>query len=200
MIPDHCWLRLFGCASVRTIWNLLTDNRSRLSVEAAECYADALINKWDMMRTRRDSHRAYRAAQGQTNPYHHIYGIDAASQVANQALPIRSVLEKVLLAAGQESHEQKQRQQLSLLLCVFGNPFRPILIDVAHRTPTVVSVARAAYDERQLPSGNLDPHRLAVLADALVEAGAPDELVAHLRGPGPHVRGCHVVDLCLGLS
>jgi hypothetical protein len=46
----------------------------------------------------------------------------------------------------------------------------------------------------------LDLHRLAVLADALEEAEAPSELVAHLRGPGAHMRGCHVVDLCLGLS
>ena len=45
-----------------------------------------------------------------------------------------------------------------------------------------------------------DKRVLAVRADALEEAGAPAELVAHLRGPGPHVRGCHVVDLCLGLN
>jgi hypothetical protein len=53
---------------------------------------------------------------------------------------------------------------------------------------------------RQFPSGELDPHRLAVLADALEEAGAPAELVEHLRSPGPHVRGCWPVDLCLGLN
>jgi hypothetical protein len=82
---------------------------------------------------------------------------------------------------------------------IFGNPFRYVSLAVAHRTPAF-SLARAAYDERRLPSGELDLSRLAVLADALEEAGAPDELVAHLRGPGPHVRGCHVVDLCLGLS
>ena len=35
-------------------------------------------------------------------------------------------------------------------------------------------------------------------ADALEEAGASEEALAHLRGPGPHVRGCHVVDACLG--
>jgi hypothetical protein len=83
---------------------------------------------------------------------------------------------------------------------VFGDAFRPITLAAAHRTPTVVSLARVAYDERQLPNGELDPHRLAVLADALEETGAPGELVAHLREPGPHVRGCHVVDLCLDLT
>jgi hypothetical protein len=83
---------------------------------------------------------------------------------------------------------------------VFGNPFRPVAIDPAALTPSVVSLARAAYDERLLPSAELDPARLAVLADALEEAGAGAEVVAHLRGPGPHVRGCHVVDACLGLA
>jgi hypothetical protein len=83
---------------------------------------------------------------------------------------------------------------------MFDKPFRPVTLDPAHRTPTIVSLARAAYDERQLPSGELDPHRLAVLADALEEAGAPGELVAHLRSAGPHVRGCWVVDLTLGTS
>jgi hypothetical protein len=33
---------------------------------------------------------------------------------------------------------------------------------------------------------------------ALEESGATRELVGHLRGPGPHVRGCHVVDAVLG--
>ena len=41
--------------------------------------------------------------------------------------------------------------------------------------------------------------RLPELADALHEAGCVnEELLAHLRGPGPHVRGCWVIDLVLG--
>ena len=48
-------------------------------------------------------------------------------------------------------------------------------------------------------NGLIDPARLAVLSDALEEAGCPDEtLLAHLRSPGPHVRGCWVLDLVLG--
>jgi hypothetical protein len=92
-------------------------------------------------------------------------------------------------------HGPEDRAQASLVRDIFGNPFRPITLASASRTPAVVSLARAAYDERQLPSGNLDPARLAVLADALEELGAPAELATHLRGPGPHVRGCHVLDL-----
>ena len=38
-----------------------------------------------------------------------------------------------------------------------------------------------------------------ILADALEEAGCTNEdMLAHLRSPGLHVRGCWVVDLLLG--
>jgi hypothetical protein len=40
---------------------------------------------------------------------------------------------------------------------------------------------------------------LPIIADALEEAGCTNaDMLAHLRGPGPHVRGCWVVDLLLG--
>jgi hypothetical protein len=86
---------------------------------------------------------------------------------------------------------------------LFGTlPFRPVAVErswLAWNSGTVVRLARAAYDNRMLPSGHLDPARLAVLADALEDAGCTDaELLAHLRGPGPHVRGCHAIDALLG--
>ncbi len=65
-------------------------------------------------------------------------------------------------------------------------------------TPTVTSLAIAAYEERSLPSGELDTARLAILADALEDAECDNtDILTHLRGPGPHVRGCWPVDLCL---
>ena len=43
--------------------------------------------------------------------------------------------------------------------------------------------------------------RLAILADALEEAGGTKEAILdHLRAPGPHVRGCWALDLILGKS
>ena len=102
-----------------------------------------------------------------------------------------------------ESVKPARRPELSaacvaILRDVAGNPFRPVTADPAWLTPTFLSLAHAAYDARQLPSGELDPVRLSVLADALEEAGAGGELLTHLRGPGPHVRGCWAVDLILG--
>jgi hypothetical protein len=41
-----------------------------------------------------------------------------------------------------------------------------------------------------------DPANISVLADALEESGAAEEMVSHLRSGLPHVRGCHVVDIC----
>jgi hypothetical protein len=65
----------------------------------------------------------------------------------------------------------------------------------------VRDIACGAYEERRLPEGTLDPARLAVLADALEDAGCTEiELLGHLRGPGPHVRGCWALDLVLSKS
>jgi hypothetical protein len=78
------------------------------------------------------------------------------------------------------------------------NPFRPGSVEPSGLTPTARELARAAYEERLPPSGELDSARLAVLADGLEEAGCTDRAILdHLRGPGSHVRGCWAVDLCL---
>src|SRR5262249_14454351 len=75
-------------------------------------------------------------------------------------------------AAAGCSADVAERRSLSLLLRdVFGTPFRPVPFDPAWQTPTVLSLATAAYEERLLPSGHLDPDRLAILADALEDAG-----------------------------
>ena len=63
----------------------------------------------------------------------------------------------------------------------------------------MLSLAQAAYEDRSLPAGTLDPTRLALLADALEEVGCDNaDLLSHLRGPGRHVRGCWPVDLLTG--
>ncbi|MCI0459614.1 MAG: hypothetical protein L0Z62_21910 [Gemmataceae bacterium] len=80
-----------------------------------------------------------------------------------------------------------------LLREVFGpSPFRPVTLEPSWRTPAVVALARSMYEE----SGWVD---LPILADALEEAGCTDPAILdHLRGPGPHVRGCWAVDLFIG--
>jgi hypothetical protein len=75
---------------------------------------------------------------------------------------------------------------------IFGNPFRPIFFSPAWRTDSAVALARQMYDSRDFCA-------MPILADALQEAGCDSEdILAHCRGDGPHVRGCWVVDLVLG--
>jgi hypothetical protein len=86
-----------------------------------------------------------------------------------------------------------------LLRDIIPNPFRPVSVDPGWLSPTVLQFARATYDERRLPGGTLDSSSLVILADALEEAGCTDSaILEHCRGPGPHVRGCWVIDLLLG--
>jgi hypothetical protein len=64
---------------------------------------------------------------------------------------------------------------------------------------TIPVLARALYQHPVTAQGQLSADRMAILADALEEAGcARDDIRDHLRGPGPHVLGCWVVDQILG--
>jgi hypothetical protein len=89
------------------------------------------------------------------------------------------------------------RAASALVREVFGNPFQSHVIDptwLRGNGGAVEKLAAAIYGERRFKD-------LPILADALEEAGCTDEaIISHLRGPGPHVRGCWVVDLVLGRS
>jgi hypothetical protein len=109
----------------------------------------------------------------------------------------------VEFAGGFRAKLREQQAQCELLRCLAGNPWRPVPAPappvLSWNDGCVARLARAAYDDRLLPEGRLDPARLAVLADALEEAGCQDaDILGHCRAGGEHVRGCWVVDLILG--
>jgi hypothetical protein len=71
-------------------------------------------------------------------------------------------------------------------------PFRPATFDPSWLTSTVTALAEQMYDSRDFTP-------MPILADALQDAGCTnDDVLNHCCGPGPHVRGCWVVDLVLG--
>jgi hypothetical protein len=81
--------------------------------------------------------------------------------------------------------------QSDLIQDIFGNPFRPILLNPAWLTSTVQALSRGIYKENAFD-------RLPILADALQDAGCEsDEILDHCRQHEEHVRGCWVVDLLL---
>jgi hypothetical protein len=83
--------------------------------------------------------------------------------------------------------------QAAIARDVFGNPVRPpVAFSPAWRTDTVLALAK-----QMSASGEFGA--MPILADALQDAGCDsDDVLAHCRGPGPHVRGCWVCDLVLG--
>lgn len=87
------------------------------------------------------------------------------------------------------------QHQAVLVREIFGNPFCPAIIDsswLAWNDGTIPELAQAIYDQRAFD-------RLPILADALEVAGCTNaDILNHCRHPGPHVRGCWVVDLILG--
>jgi hypothetical protein len=84
---------------------------------------------------------------------------------------------------------------LPLVRDLFGHPFRQPAIDptwLAWNCAGTPKLAQAIYEEHCFGD-------LPILADALEEAGCTDaEILTHCRGPGPHARGCWVLDLILG--
>jgi hypothetical protein len=79
-----------------------------------------------------------------------------------------------------------------LLRDIFGNPYRPLTLDPAWLIPPAVDLSHTMYQSR-------DFSKMLDLAQSLQDAGCESaDVLDHCRGPGPHARGCWVVDLLLG--
>jgi hypothetical protein len=197
---------------VRQVADQMTDPRFVEVIEVAERYADGLASQQE----KSDAHRrAYEVWD--TAPQPHEAAADAANvarrflydqgetaemmvgAAGSRAARLAGVSGKKAEAARREAERAMESRIRRLINEVHGNPFRPVTLDPAWRSPAVAALARAAYEERLMPAGELDPSRLRVLSDAVAEAGCADpEILGHLRGPGPHIRGCWAVDLLLG--
>jgi hypothetical protein len=215
-------LWFFGCACCRRIWHLLEDERSRKGVKLVERLADGFASReewgdaWqEANRAQAKAHDAVRDSLRSSGTFDET-DLSAAAAAAHVLQPNGLTAAEGAAACasstrgfprvGPEGHGYdapaavaEREVQAALLRDVFGNPFRPVALNPAWRTPTVTALATAAYEERHLPAGTLDSDRLAILADALEDAGCENaDILTHLRGPGPHVRGCWVIDLLLG--
>jgi hypothetical protein len=201
-------LTLLVCACCRSVLHLLPDERAAQVVEEVEGFAEGHgTNTEATMWTQHvawEVKRAYRSLPQQTALVETANALVEATYGRGSA---RLVIGRAATAAGRHSGSRagwvaECVKQCCLARCIVGNPFRPASLTpavLAWNDATVVRLAQAAYEERHMPEGTLDNGRLAVLADALEEAGCADaEILGHLRGQGPHVRGCWVVDLLLG--
>jgi hypothetical protein len=211
-------LRLFNLACCRRIWHLLSDERSRMAVEVSERDADERVSRKDFDYAYAEAQAALSAAQqkalrlaggrrggaareirAETPLGVAIRAYYAAETVTRAAYRDFVGLEASLSARG-TMQPGEHKQQCILLRDIFNNPFNPLRpVSPVGGDCTVRHLAEAIYQERRMPEGTLDAGRLAILADALLDAGCNDEeLIAHCRSEGPHVRGCFAVDLILG--
>jgi len=204
----HRKLRLFAVACSQRIRHLVKDGQTLAALGVAERFADGLATDEERSAGRK---AAAQAAQGRdviqtpTSPkwerraassvyYATADDADKAAMAAGE-LAIESM---IWLAGGhancdsQAIKRTEQSQQAHLVRDVFGNPFRPVSVDPAWLTSTVLALARGVYEDRAFD-------RLPILADTLQDAGCehPD-LLGHLRSDGPHTRGCWALDLILG--
>ncbi len=190
-------LRHFACSCCRDIWNRMSDERSRFAVEAAERFADGEATSVELL-------TAYNAASV-TRGTAAWAAAWASEKVARKAArmtakaAVRAVAWAAAITAVEAEEAAAKARLVGIFRDIFCNPFRPVAINSIWLTSNVTTLAQAAYEERILPSGQLDPARLAILSDALEEAGCDHaDMLSHLRSPGPHVRGCWAVDLLLG--
>jgi hypothetical protein len=198
-------LRLFACACCRHLWKMIPDKRSRRAIEAAELWADGLLSAAELRPIQvaaRAAQDEYTTARGYSLLDPTGFALCAATEVVlpNKAWAwtIANHMRKSVWAAHgckRDAMVKAEQVQVHLLRDIFGNPFRSVKLDpesLRRNDGITVKLAQEIYEKRAF-------NRLRKLADALEKAGCTNaEILNHCRGPGPHVRGCWVVDLLMG--
>jgi hypothetical protein len=220
--------RLFACACVRRIWSLLPGEDCRNAIAVAESFADrgADVESLSQALAGMNFSRRLRGytASARTATWYAAFDSEAAaginpvyssvihlpndwyraSRTAGHAL--HAVIWKAARDAQRDAKkaaepmrrakEAEYQAQIALLRCIFGSPFQGVAFDPDCRLwngGAAVVLARAMYESR-------DFRQAPLLADMLEDSGATDvQLLEHLRGPGPHSRGCFAVDLVIHL-
>jgi hypothetical protein len=174
-------LRLFACGCSWLWWKSLGDSH-RTILAIGERYADGLASSEEIEHGRRLAR--------QSGP----------ALAAMMLVVIEDIVRAILPAFNHEYdlRVEDRRKYCNLLQEIVGNPFCPLSLEPSWQTPTVRALAQAAYDRASSLTGTIETDRLSVLADALEDAGCADPVILeHLRGPGPHYRGCFVIDAIL---
>ena len=185
-------VRLFLCGCCRRVWDVMSPE-NRAAVEVAERFAAGLA-KADELRATESRSRMYRADdEEETLPEDQppSYWCNVAAwKVTGERAVVRvgEVCDATRRVAGDRSGEWEEVVQALLLRCVLGNPFRAVAVDPAWKTPSVLALAKAIDADRTFD-------RTTELADLLAGAGCQQQdVLSHLREPGPHARGCWVID------
>ena len=202
--------RLFAVACCRRFAHLLADGRSRRALEVAERYADGLASDEERQAAEEDAVDVYIQVRESRMDATALVRWSRQAELLTQATVLSLAigiyyaedaadygrLGMTMSGAGWRAEEAEEDVQCRLLRDVVG-PLPPPRIEpawLASGDRAVVQVAQSIYTMQAFDD-------MPILADALEDAGCADEqILAHCRQPGEHVRGCWVVDLCLGKS
>jgi len=170
-------LRLFAVAAYRRIRHWVVDPDGRRAIEVAERFADQQASQGELAEAWAAAHRYYLNSYKDTLHAYAASDADAAHAAHIAVLDVEAVERIDGLA--------------DLLREIAGNPFRAIGVEPIWLTRPVTLIAQASYERQEFD-------RLPILADALEDAGCDNaEVLSHLRGPGPHVRGCWALEKLL---
>jgi hypothetical protein len=164
------------------------ERRCSLAVEVVERYADGLASAIELSHAHDDVATVVRATRDAT--------ANACCQASSKSDDVALSTAPLAVGPPHTDYRAGRKAQAAVFIDMFSNSFRPgpvaDLALLAGNGGTIAKLAQRIYDDRAY-------NRLPLLADALEDAGCTNaELLAHLRGPGPHVRGCWAVDLVLG--
>jgi hypothetical protein len=193
-------LRLYAVGCCRIIWHLLWDERLRVAVEVAERHADGLATDTELEKAHEEADPLCLA----TTPGNRSRSDNELTAARHgSCVAVKRALSAAFFMTSMQTPLAGFRlpdRDGEALLCdmareIWGNFINPPVAGedwLRWHNLTVVKMAQDIYDARTW-------EHLPILADALEDAGCDDaRILSHCRGPGPHVRGCWVVDLLLG--
>jgi hypothetical protein len=204
-------VRLWVLACCRRLWEGSTDAVEQLTLGLVERFVEAPDRRGTWTTVRVPAGQAVMDC-GASEPVRSLRAAARAygGEELGPLLPVSSFLEGLLerlacwgdptpgpgwLVTSFEGQGLSAARQAELFRDLVRGPFRPLVFRAAWRTAnrgTVGNLARTIAGE-----GAFD--RLPILADALEDAGCAEvELLEHLRGAGPHVRGCWALGLVRG--
>jgi hypothetical protein len=195
-------LHLFVCSSAKRLWGRHPVDAVERVIELVGRVADGHLTKGEALRV--PEYKRWEEITHQELTQHRARGKEGELRRAvmlavtlpydawrNAITTARNAIDTARMCGGLNERIAERDEQIKLIRDIFGNPFRPVTPDPAWQTPNAVTLAQTMYDTRDFTA-------MPLLADLLEEGGCPAAVSEHCRSPGPHVRGCWVVDLLLG--
>jgi hypothetical protein len=174
-------LRLFAVACSRRLWDWI-DELGRAAVSVAERYADG----WATPEQLRAARLTCKTAGASAAWY---------AAASNPSIAARNAALSAQAGAGLAG---ERVAQVLLLRDLFGNGSCPLL-PLDQEWLQASNAAGRSFAQFLYQDGDFGAARMSELADVLQKAdGTNAGVLEHCREPGPHVRGCWVVDLLLG--